>query len=101
VTCARIPCRMFAERMGEPHWVKRFGDRGAPGAYLRVVEPGAIVAGDSLTVVRRPGHGVTVSDTFLRKEPQVMARLLDAADAHGLDLHPALRRAAVRAAARA
>ena len=26
--------------MDEPHWVKRFTDHGAPGAYLRVVARG-------------------------------------------------------------
>lgn len=101
VTSARIPCRTFAERMGERQWVKRFGDHGAPGAYLRVIEPGAIRAGDPLAVVERPGHGVTVADTFLHKQPAAMERLLHAADAHGLDLNPALRRAARQALARA
>ena len=27
--------------MDEPHWVKRFTEHGAPGAYLRVVVAGA------------------------------------------------------------
>ena len=40
--------------MDEPHWVKRFTDHGATGAYLRVVEGGTIGAGDEVTVVSRP-----------------------------------------------
>jgi MOSC domain-containing protein YiiM len=101
VTSARIPCRTFAERMGEPQWVRRFGDRGLPGAYLRVLRTGDVGAGDPVTLVHRPGHGVTVADTTARKDPAVMARLLEAADVQDLDLNPRLRVAAEKAAARA
>ena len=100
VTSCRIPCRTFAERLGEPQWVRRFGDRGLPGAYLRVVRPGEVGAGDPVAVVHRPGHGVTVADVGTRKDPERMARLLEAADCLGLDLKPGLREAAERAAAR-
>jgi MOSC domain-containing protein YiiM len=86
--------------MGEAHWVRRFGDRGLPGAYLRVVHPGDVGAGDPIAVVHRPGHGVRVSDTTARKDPAVMTRLLAAADELGMDLNPRLRVAAERAAAR-
>jgi MOSC domain-containing protein YiiM len=87
--------------MGERQWVKRFGDHGAPGAYLRVIRPGAVTAGDPLVLVHRPGHGVTVADTFVHKQPEAMTRLLKAAHTHALDLNPALRTAARRAVARA
>jgi MOSC domain-containing protein YiiM len=101
VTSPRIPCATFARRMGEPHWVKRFTDHGACGAYLSVVEPGRLVAGDRIVVESRPGHGVTVGDTFLRAEPEVMRRLLDADGQDGFALTPKLREYAVRIAARA
>jgi MOSC domain-containing protein YiiM len=78
VTAPRIPCATFQRRMREPHWVKRFTDHGTPGAYLAVVRPGAVGAGDPVTVESRPGHGVTVGDCLLRPEPAVMRRLLDA-----------------------
>ena len=101
VTSARIPCRTFAERMGEAErWVRRFGDRGLPGAYLRVVRTGDVGVGDPLTVVHRPGHGVTVADTTARKDPALMVRLLRAADEQGIELNPRMRQAAERAAAR-
>ncbi len=35
-----------------------------PGAYLRVIEPGDIRAGDPIEIVQRPGHDVTVALTF-------------------------------------
>lgn len=64
VTYARIPCRTFHGWMDEPHWVKRFTERGAPGAYLRVLRGGYVAAGDRVEVVHRPDHGVTIADTF-------------------------------------
>lgn len=101
VIAPRVPCRTFQHRMGEEHWVKRFTDRGAPGAYLRVVTPGAVAAGDPVTVVRRPGHGVSIGDAFLRAKPAVMARLLDADDAGVIDLGESMRAWASKVATRA
>jgi MOSC domain-containing protein YiiM len=60
----RIPCRTFAVRMGEPHWVKRFTERGRTGAYLAVLEPGTIRPGDPVIVAARPDHGITVPEVF-------------------------------------
>ena len=34
--------------------MKRFTERGAPGAYLRVITPGSVGAGDAITVLHRP-----------------------------------------------
>ena len=70
VTCPRIPCATFQGWMDEPHWVKRFTEHGAPGAYLRVVEPGTVGAGDEITVLSRPDHGVTIGETLtIRQAP--------------------------------
>src|SRR5215469_15266272 len=54
VTAPRIPCNTFKSWMDEPHWVKRFAAAGRPGAYLRVLTPGLIAAGDDLEVLNRP-----------------------------------------------
>ncbi|MBW8766407.1 MAG: MOSC domain-containing protein [Geodermatophilales bacterium] len=64
VTAPRIPCANFERFWGVPQLVKRFTARGASGAYLRVLEPGDVGAGDLVEVVDRPGHGVTVGLTF-------------------------------------
>jgi MOSC domain-containing protein YiiM len=70
VTAPRIPCRTFQGWMGEPQWVKRFTAHGAPGAYLRIVSPGTVGAGDAVDVVARPEHGVTIGDVFvIRRAP--------------------------------
>ena len=100
VTSPRIPCRTFARRMGEQHWVKRFTALGAPGAYLRVLVPGPVAAGDQVAVLHRPGHGVTIGDTFPAGRPAPMRRLLAAADDGGFELSGEMRTKATRAAAR-
>lgn len=81
VSCPRIPCVTFAGWLGEQDWMKRFTQDARPGPYLRVVEPGALAAGDALEVVHRPGHhAVTVGVAFraLTTEPELLPRLLDA-----------------------
>ncbi|MFF2366970.1 MOSC domain-containing protein [Streptomyces sp. NPDC058122] len=86
VTCGRIPCRTFQEHLGEKRWVRRFTHRGAPGAYLRVIEPGEIRSGDPVEIVHRPGHDVTVAVQFraATTERKLLPRLLAA----GTALHP-------------
>jgi MOSC domain-containing protein YiiM len=80
VSVPRIPCRTFAHRMAEQGWIKRFTNAAVPGAYLRVIEPGEIQAGDPITVIHRPDHDVTIGLTFraLTREPELLPRLLEA-----------------------
>ncbi|MCX4576950.1 MOSC domain-containing protein [Streptomyces sp. NBC_01571] len=86
VTSGRIPCRTFQEHLGERGWVKRFTRKAAPGAYLRVIEPGEIRAGDPIEVVHRPEHEVTVEVEFraMTTERDLLPGLLAA----GRALHP-------------
>ncbi|MEX3103713.1 MOSC domain-containing protein [Streptomyces sp. V2] len=94
VTTGRIPCRTFQGHVGEPQWVKRFTREAAPGAYLRVIEPGEIRAGDPVEIVHRPGHDVTVAVAFraLTTERELLPRLLAAGEA----LHPEGRAQALK-----
>jgi MOSC domain-containing protein YiiM len=64
VAAPRIPCANFARFWDEPQLVKRFTAHGATGAYLRVLEPGEIGAGDPVEVVFRPDHEVTTGAAF-------------------------------------
>jgi MOSC domain-containing protein YiiM len=57
----RLPCFKLAARFGEPLMVKRFAQAGRPGAYLRIVTPGELGAGDAIEVLARPEHGVTIA----------------------------------------
>ncbi|GHA58775.1 MOSC domain-containing protein YiiM [Streptomyces sp. 2114.2] len=86
LTSGRIPCRTFQGHMGEPRWVKRFMEKGAPGAYFRVLEPGEIRAGDPVRIVHRPSHEVTVALQFraVTTQRELLPRLLAAGGA----LHP-------------
>ncbi|MFN2451862.1 MAG: MOSC domain-containing protein [Candidatus Dormibacteria bacterium] len=61
VTGPRIPCFKLAARLGDPLFVKRFLAARRTGAYLRVLEEGDLAADDPVTVLSRPGHGVTVT----------------------------------------
>lgn len=100
VASPRTPCRTFSDRMAEPRWVKRFTERNAPGAYLRVLAAGTIAAGDEVRVVHRPGHGITIGDVTARATPAVMTRLLEVSQGAGFELDPSLRRHAVRVSRR-
>ncbi|HET7430957.1 MAG TPA: MOSC domain-containing protein [Nocardioides sp.] len=62
----RIPCSTFAGFMGVPHWVKRFAAAERPGAYLRVVTPGEVRAGDGVTVTPGPEDAPTIREMFAR-----------------------------------
>jgi MOSC domain-containing protein YiiM len=80
VCSPRIPCRTFAGWLEDIGWARRFTDRGAPGAYLRVVTPGRVRAGDPVTVVSGPEHGVTIGLVFraLTTEKALLPSLLAA-----------------------
>ena len=82
VTGPRIPCRTFASAMGVRGWVPKFTRRGRTGAYLQVLTPGEVAAGDSITVEHRPEHSITVPLLFaaLTTDRSLMPRLLEAGD---------------------
>jgi MOSC domain-containing protein YiiM len=80
-TAPRIPCSVFATRMDEPDWVKRFAAARRPGIYVRVLEPGEVAMGDS--VARIDGEGVHPTVVELMDvwydpspEPELLERLL-------------------------
>ena len=79
-TSPRIPCRTFAGWLQDHGWIRRFAERGAPGAYCSVVTPGPVRAGDPVLVVRRPDHDVTIGLMFraLTIEKALLPRLLAA-----------------------
>jgi MOSC domain-containing protein YiiM len=98
VRVPRIPCGTFAAWQGEAHWVHRFTERGAPGAYLKVLASGPIQAGDAIRVERRHEAGVTLGFVFraLTTEPDLLPELAEVED-----LPDGRRASAVAAAAAA
>ncbi|WP_328300354.1 MOSC domain-containing protein [Streptomyces sp. NBC_00435] len=83
VASARIPCRTFQGALDEKGWVKRFTQEARPGAYLRVVQEGSVSPGDTIEVVHRPDHEVTVGFWFraFTTERELLPRTLAAGDA--------------------
>jgi MOSC domain-containing protein YiiM len=94
VTSPRIPCATFQGFMHEPHWVRRFTEHGACGAYLRVLSPGTVAADDPVVVVDRPDHGVTIGDVFQLRSVAAdrLQRMLDEQPDLADDLVHAVRR---------
>ncbi|MEY9840937.1 MOSC domain-containing protein [Streptacidiphilus sp. EB103A] len=78
VSSARIPCSTFQGWLQREGWIKRFTQAALPGAYLRVIEPGEIRAGDPVEIVHRPDHDVTVAVLFRAAtlEPELLPKLL-------------------------
>ncbi len=91
VTSPRNPCATFARRMQEPHWVKRFVQQRAPGAYVRVLTPGTVQAGDGILELMVPEHGITVADLMRPARPGTAAALLAASDAGQVALGERMR----------
>jgi MOSC domain-containing protein YiiM len=76
----RVPCRTFAAWLEIQGWIKTFTNAAIPGAYLRVISPGTVRAGDSIVVVDRPDHEVTIGLVFraVTLEPALLPRILEA-----------------------
>ncbi|MGH9024072.1 MAG: MOSC domain-containing protein [Acidimicrobiia bacterium] len=58
----RVPCATLAIRMGDRSFPARFAAAGRPGAYLRVLEPGHLEAGDRIRRLERPSIGPSVAE---------------------------------------
>jgi MOSC domain-containing protein YiiM len=83
VTAPRIPCSVFAKRMAQPAWVKRFAAARRPGLYVRVLEPGEVTAGDPVERIGGVDHHPTVVDLMdawydAAPSPELLERLLRA-----------------------
>ena len=76
----RLPCFKLGIRFGDGRMVKAFAKASRPGAYLRIIEEGELGAGDAVTILSRPDHGVTLamcSDAVL-KDPSLAGQVLTA-----------------------
>jgi MOSC domain-containing protein YiiM len=64
VTAPRIPCAKFAARIGDPQFVKKFRDAERPGLYCRVLQPGTIQTGDTVTFEPYTGETVSIVEMY-------------------------------------
>ena len=78
VTVPRIPCGTFRGWIAESGWLRTFARAAMPGTYLSVAAPGHVRAGDPITILSRPAHGVTVAQVFraLTLEPDLLPSIL-------------------------
>jgi len=60
VTSPRVPCYKLGIAMEDPGFIRAFARALRPGAYLRIVEEGAVGAGDLVTVASKPQHNLTL-----------------------------------------
>jgi len=67
VSQPRIPCRVFAGFWKRATLIKDFTQAGRPGAYLRIIQEGTAKAGDSIEVIFKPDHVISISDLFSAK----------------------------------
>ncbi len=57
----RQPCFKLGISFDDPTMLRRFARADRPGAYLRIRREGELGAGDAVTVLSRPDHGVTIA----------------------------------------
>jgi MOSC domain-containing protein YiiM len=62
VTQPRMPCFKLGIRFNRPDMVKRFLESGRTGFYLAVAKEGEVAAGDSIELLERDEHNVTIAD---------------------------------------
>ncbi|HEY3661166.1 MAG TPA: MOSC domain-containing protein [Candidatus Udaeobacter sp.] len=62
VTQPRMPCFKLGIRFNRSDLVKRFLQSGRTGFYFAVLKEGEVVAGDSIEVLERDEHDITVAD---------------------------------------
>ena len=62
VSQPRLPCFKLALKMGDPKFPKQFLASGRLGFYLRVLEEGAVGAGDEITRVSTDPERLTIAE---------------------------------------
>ena len=62
VTQPRMPCFKLGIRFNRSDMVKRFLESGRTGFYLAVLKEGEVAAGDSIELLERDQHNVTIAD---------------------------------------
>ncbi|MDQ2794259.1 MAG: MOSC domain-containing protein [Bacteroidota bacterium] len=68
----RVPCFKLNVRLDDDQMVRRFQRAGRSGIYFSIVQPGTVQAGDSIELLQRSEHAVTVqqvADCYYAREP--------------------------------
>lgn len=60
----RIPCWRLGVKMNDKSFPRKFTKALKPGAYLRIIQEGFLENGDSVEIIERPDHALSVRDVF-------------------------------------
>ncbi|HUL50797.1 MAG TPA: MOSC domain-containing protein [Gemmatimonadales bacterium] len=80
VTQPRMPCYKLGIRFNDPGMVQRFQDSGRNGFYLAVEQEGSVRVGDSIEIMARDPHGMSVAlvaelYTSQHADPELLQRV--------------------------
>lgn len=64
VTAPRIPCNIFADRVGQPDFVQQFREADRPGMYCRVLNEGSIEPQDQIVQTPAPTSNLSLVDCY-------------------------------------
>ena len=81
VTAPRIPCSVFAAKMGDPAFAKTFAKARRPGLYVRVLETGMLRAGMAMELIPAAPENPEVLELFdfwlgKERDPKMAKRFL-------------------------
>ncbi|MCB0274960.1 MAG: MOSC domain-containing protein, partial [Calditrichaeota bacterium] len=81
VTAPRIPCSVFAAKMGDPAFAKTFAKARRPGLYVRVLETGMLRAGMAMELIPAAPENPEVLELFdfwlgKERDPEMAKRFL-------------------------
>lgn len=98
VTAPRTPCNVFADFLKRRNLIKEFTAHGRTGTYFRVAHRGQVSAGDQISVLATPGHGVSVAAVFGGVDETSARALIDWSVDTGTVLHREVTAIVARAA---
>ncbi len=72
----REPCFKLGMRMGDADFRDQFESAGRPGTYLRIIEPGPVAAGDSITVTPAEEPSIRISELLGDPTEELLQRIV-------------------------
>jgi MOSC domain-containing protein YiiM len=64
ITQPREPCTTFAAKMGSADIMPQFVAHGKPGTYVRVLQEGNVIVGESIDLVEKAENSISIADFF-------------------------------------
>ena len=77
VAAPRIPCNVFAARMGDPGFLKTFMQEARPGFYVRVIKEGTLEVGETFEVLSPEFDSLSTVQMFRDMKSKLDAETLD------------------------